>query len=210
VSDFDLAHSTVEETEGHPLADLDLPPLSLPPPFTVPHESDPRLWAWRKALDFVDHEPPSKQKRVILAADTIVVARREILGKPKDADDAMRMLRLLSGDSHYVVSGYCLLKGLSGEMKTSALGATVTEVNMRDATDEERAEYIATGEPFDKAGAYAVQGLGGRLVGEVKGCYTTVVGLPLCGVWEQLRGSSVPLLDWPENGYCPYCPRYNT
>src|SRR5687768_11592470 len=97
---FELAHSLVEERQPRDLPDRDLPPLPLPPPFRVLHKVDPRLWAWRKALDYLSHVSyPAAE--VVLSADTAVAARTELLGKPQDHDDAMRMLRLLSGESHY-------------------------------------------------------------------------------------------------------------
>jgi septum formation protein len=98
------------------------------------------------------------------------------LGKPRDAADAARMLRALSGRTHEVVTGLALVGAPSGREETLAVTTLVT---MIDAGDEEIAAYVATGEPLDKAGAYAVQGLGARLVARVDGCFTNVVGLPV-------------------------------
>ena len=113
---------------------------------------------------------------VILGADTEVVLDGRYLGKPRDAADAARMLRALSGRTHEVVTGLALVDAPSGREETLAV---TTRVTMIDAGDEEIAAYVATGEPLDKAGAYAVQGLGARLVARVDGCFTNVVGLPV-------------------------------
>ena len=113
---------------------------------------------------------------VVLGADTEVVLDGRYLGKPRDAADAARMLRALSGRTHEVVTGLALVDAPSGREETLAV---TTRVTMLDASDDEIAAYVATGEPLDKAGAYAVQGLGARLVARVDGCFTNVVGLPV-------------------------------
>ena len=109
---------------------------------------------------------------IVLGADTIVWAEGKVLGKPKDAADAVRMLRSLSGKAHCVYTGYCLL-GPSVDIG----GSAVTEVCFHDLTDEWIAEYVATGSPLDKAGAYGIQD-DARLVRSIRGSYTNVVGLP--------------------------------
>jgi septum formation protein len=113
---------------------------------------------------------------VVLGADTEVVLDGRYLGKPRDAADAARMLRELSGRTHEVVTGLALVDAPSGREETLAV---TTRVTMITASAEEIAAYVATGEPLDKAGAYAVQGLGARLVARVDGCFTNVVGLPV-------------------------------
>jgi septum formation protein len=113
---------------------------------------------------------------VVLGADTEVVLDGRYLGKPRDAADAARMLRELSGRTHEVVTGLALVDAPSGREETLAV---TTRVTMIDAGAEEIAAYVATGEPLDKAGAYAIQGLGARFVGRVDGCFTNVVGLPV-------------------------------
>lgn len=113
---------------------------------------------------------------VVLGADTEVVLDGRYLGKPRDTADAARMLRELSGRTHEVVTGLALVDAPSGREETLAV---TTRVTMIDAGAEEIAAYVATGEPLDKAGAYAVQGLGARLVARVDGCFTNVVGLPV-------------------------------
>lgn len=113
---------------------------------------------------------------VVLGADTEVVLDGRYLGKPRDAADAARMLRELSGRTHEVVTGLALVDAPSGREETLAV---TTRVTMIDAGAEEIAAYVATGEPLDKAGAYAIQGQGARLVARVDGCFTNVVGLPV-------------------------------
>ncbi|HEV2055906.1 MAG TPA: Maf family protein [Methylomirabilota bacterium] len=113
---------------------------------------------------------------VVLGADTEVVLDGRYLGKPRDAADAARMLRELSGRTHEVVTGLALVDAPSGREETLAV---TTRVTMIDASAEEIAAYVATGEPLDKAGAYAIQGQGARLVARVDGCFTNVVGLPV-------------------------------
>ena len=113
---------------------------------------------------------------VVLAADTEVVLDGRYLGKPADIPDAVRMLRALRGRTHEVITGVALVEAPEGREETTAV---VTRVTMTNATDEDIAAYVATGEPLDKAGAYAVQGLGGRLISHIDGCYTNVVGLPI-------------------------------
>ena len=115
-------------------------------------------------------------RAVVLGADTEVVLDGRYLGKPRNAADATRMLRELSGRTHDVVTGLALVDAPSGREETLAV---TTRVTMIDAGAEEIAAYVATGEPLDKAGAYAVQGLGARLVARVDGCFTNVVGLPV-------------------------------
>lgn len=120
--------------------------------------------------------------QAVLAADTVVAVDGQILGKPRDEADAIRMLTLLNGRSHLVVTGVALRCGPRLLWGTRA--ATVT---MRRTVPQEIAAYVRTGEPSDKAGAYAIQGEGGRLVEAVEGCYHAVVGLPLCLTAELLR-----------------------
>jgi len=113
---------------------------------------------------------------VVLGADTAVILGDEVFGKPRDRDDARRMLQALRGRVHEVITGVALV---DAETLREAVASVVTRVTMRQYDDAEIAAYIASGEPFDKAGAYAVQGRGGALVDGVDGCYTNVVGLPM-------------------------------
>jgi septum formation protein len=117
---------------------------------------------------------------VILGADTEVVLDGRLLGKPRDPADAARMLETLRGREHLVITGLAVVDlgpdGLAGRQETTSV---TSRVRMGEYSAAEIAEYVATGEPLDKAGGYAVQGLGGRLVASVDGCLTNVVGLPL-------------------------------
>jgi septum formation protein len=117
---------------------------------------------------------------VVLGADTEVVLDGRLLGKPRDAADAARMLRALRGREHEVITGLAVVDLVPGGGAPRQETASVTSrVRMAEYTEAEIEAYVATGEPLDKAGAYAVQGLGGRLVAAVDGCLTNVVGLPL-------------------------------
>jgi septum formation protein len=132
----------------------------------------------------------AKPNTTILAADTEVVLDLESgtpLGKPRDAADAGRMLRLLSGRSHYVVTGICLMWTDGNGQRRSEDAAEVTRVEMIEITPQEIREYVATGEPMDKAGAYAIQGIASRWIARIEGCYFNVVGLPVPLVYRMLR-----------------------
>lgn len=121
---------------------------------------------------------------MILGADTTVVAPTgEILGKPEDAADAARMLRLLAGATHQVITGVALVAG-----EITEIAAEVTHVTMLTPSDDEIARYIATGEPHGKAGAYAIQGQAARWIPRIHGCYFNVVGLPLSLVVSMIEG----------------------
>lgn len=113
---------------------------------------------------------------LVLAADTVVVVDGDILGKPADAAKAKGMLRRLAGRTHRVLSGVALVDGGSRRIE---VGLAATDVRVAEMTEEEIAWYVETGEPMDKAGAYAIQGLGALLVEQVDGNYTNVVGLPI-------------------------------
>ena len=135
---------------------------------------------------------------LILGADTIVLLDEEVLGKPQDAADAARMLRLLSGRTHQVITGVCLAKGRERQR-----AAEVTFVRFTTLSDEEIGAYVATGEPLDKAGAYAIQGRAGRWVPRIHGCYFNVVGLPLAlvsSMIEAMQGRTPSPLPTRESG----------
>ncbi len=119
--------------------------------------------------------------RLVLGADTVVVVDHHILGKPENAADAKRMLRLLSGRKHDVTTGVCLI----GDGFEDARSET-TEVEFGALSDEEIGLYVGTGEPMDKAGAYAIQGIASRWIPRIDGCYFNVVGLPVALVCKML------------------------
>ena len=123
----------------------------------------------------------------VIAADTSVVVDQEILGKPTDPEDARRMLRMLSGRAHLVLTAVCLLETVpAGEPREVAAFVEETQVVFAPLTEEEIRDYIHTGEPMDKAGAYGIQGRGAVLVEGIRGCYYNVMGLPLRRVYEVL------------------------
>jgi septum formation protein len=127
---------------------------------------------------------------LVLAADTAVVLQREVLGKPSDAEDARRMLRALSGTVHEVLTAVCLRRS-DLALELDALASTA--VRFAPLTDAQIDWYVATGEPLDKAGAYAIQGAGGAFVLGVGGSVSNVVGLPLAETAELLRRAGYPL-----------------
>jgi septum formation protein len=119
----------------------------------------------------------------ILGADTVVSIDSDILGKPKDKEEARRMLFLLSGKKHRVITGFCILNP-SGKPAYSE--AITTTVRIKKLTEQEIDAYIATAEPYGKAGSYAIQGIGSFMVESISGSYTNVVGLPLCALIKAL------------------------
>lgn len=143
----------------------------------VPASTLATTLARAKAADIADRLRAAGEAALVLGADTLVVLDGQPLGKPTSQGDARAMLRALRGRSHEVVTAVVVRDAEpAGRELTEAV---VSQVLMRDYTDDEIAAYVATGEPDDKAGAYAVQGRGRRLVSRVDGCYTNVVGLPL-------------------------------
>jgi septum formation protein len=134
-----------------------------------------------RAAAGVQHDPGES---LFIGADTVVVAGDEILGKPESADHARRMLRLLSGAVHEVHTGLAVVRR-PGAME--AIVEEVTRVTFSLLSDDDIDAYIATNEPFDKAGAYGIQGIGGRYVTRIEGCYFNVKGLPLARLWSLLR-----------------------
>lgn len=139
----------------------------------------------------------AKTDDIILAADTTVVDGSEILGKPQDDAEAVAMLTRLRGRMHQVYTGIALLRGGDNSLLTDLC---VTDVPMRDYSDEEIRSYVASGDPFDKAGAYAIQHPEFRPVADMDGCYASVMGLPLCHVVRSMRKLGVePSADVPAN-----------
>ena len=139
-----------------------------------------------EAVDVIDMADVSDHDVVVLAADTTVEVAGEILGKPADADDARRMLRSLSARTHLVHTAVAVRR--DGRTVHDVVTTSVTMTSMTDAAIE---WYLATGEPMDKAGAYAIQGAGGVFVAEIEGSASNVVGLPLATVVELLARQGV-------------------
>jgi septum formation protein len=146
---------------------------------------------------------------LVLGADTVVVVENQLLGKPSDAEDAARMLRLLSGREHQVITGVCMVRAAAGDRGSGVggaglgsgsvparnsdgsprvkLGHETTVVAMHAISDDEIRDYVASGEPMDKAGAYAIQGIASRWIPRIVGDYGNVVGLPVALVYRMLR-----------------------
>src|SRR4051794_11789147 len=128
--------------------------------------------------------------KVVLGADTIVVVDDEIMGKPRDAADAVRMLSQLSGRSHEVITGVCVAFLETGNRKLETRSERTT-VHFEPLSSNDIDAYIATGEPMDKAGAYAIQGIASRWINKIEGDYANVVGLPVALVWKVLQKFSM-------------------
>jgi nucleoside triphosphate pyrophosphatase len=148
----------------------------------------PEVYALRVAREKAAAVSARQSGNWVLGADTIVVIDDSILGKPCDAADGFRMLRLLSGRSHRVMTAFVLLDP-NGQAYANQVVSS--QVNFKALRDTQIHEYLATGEPFDKAGAYAVQGIGAALVEKVEGSYTNVVGLPLDEVLTVLHSAGL-------------------
>ena len=131
-----------------------------------------------------------KKDDVVIAADTIVVCGGEILGKPKDAADASRMLHLLSGRDHQVMTGMTLLRGDVCKTVTE-----ITDIHFRALSDREIDAYIRTGEPMDKAGAYGIQGGAALFAERLQGDYYNVMGLPVCRLGQLLRQVAPEIME---------------
>ncbi len=162
--DFDIVPGNIDETSR---------------PEETPREHVLRL-SEEKALSVASRYPEAW----ILSADTIVVVAGELLGKPGSPEEAMKMLEKLSDRAHEVITGFCILRQDRGVRIREAVGSTVL---FRRITPDEMAWYTGTEEPYDKAGAYAVQGMGGCFIREIRGSCTNVVGLPLCEVVDALK-----------------------
>jgi septum formation protein len=160
-----------------------------------PHETAEdyvRRVAQAKGHAVADPARAAGERAIVIAADTIVLADGQILGKPKDAEDARRMLRLLSDKTHEVLTALCVI---SIPAAKESLHVEKTRVEFLKMSEEKIESYIQAGEPFDKAGAYGIQGIAGRFATRIEGCYFNVLGLPLSRLWTTLQA-----LGWKEDG----------
>ena len=152
----------------------------------APRDCAERL-AREKALTVSEKNP----EHWVLGADTIVVVGEAILNKPCDDEDAARMLRMLSGRTHAVITGVCVVEpGVSGQRPVASKVNSASEttlVTFCQISEEEIRDYVATGEPRDKAGAYAIQGMASRWIPRIEGDYSNVVGLPVALVYRMIR-----------------------
>ena len=170
-----------------------------PLPEALPGALDPAAWAMRQAVSKARDVARRHPGALVIGADTVVEVDGRLLGKPRDRSDAVAMLSTLAGREHRVASGVAVVDAATGR---EATGSRLTRVWIRPLTQEEIEAYVATGEPMDKAGAYAIQGLGATLVPRIDGCYFNVVGLPLALLTDLLaqfgvrvlavRGAAVP------------------
>lgn len=142
--------------------------------------AEEKAWATARKLAAT----PDSNSGIVVAADTVVVVENEILGKPISPDDARAMLRRLSGRTHEVLTGLAVLSLPGRDVEIAVESTRVTFARM---TEGEIEEYIASGEPFDKAGAYAIQARGGKFITRIEGCYFNVMGLPLARLHSILR-----------------------
>ncbi|PXV95748.1 septum formation protein [Lachnotalea glycerini] len=133
------------------------------------------------------------ENTIIIGSDTIVSKEKQILGKPKNEEDAYRMLKLLQGDTHQVYTGVTVIDKQKGEYQVYSF-YSVTDVSFYSMTDEEIYSYINTKEPMDKAGAYGIQGKSAVYIKEIKGDYNTVVGLPVAMLYQTLLNNGINLL----------------
>lgn len=127
---------------------------------------------------------------LVLGADTVVAYEGKILGKPKDEADALRMLTMLSGKEHEVYTGVALMDNRDQSMENFF---ERTKVTMYPVSEEEIRDYIAGGEPMDKAGAYAIQGLGAKFIQKIEGDYNNVVGLPIGRIYQEIKRKSIEI-----------------
>ena len=127
---------------------------------------------------------------VVIAADTVVVCGNEVLGKPRNEEDAFRMLRLLSGKDHQVMTGLTVLRG-----ETATVCTEITDIHFRALSDREIWNYIRTGEPMDKAGSYGIQGGAALFVERIVGDYYNVMGLPVCRLGQILQTIAPELME---------------
>ena len=173
--------------------DFDVMPVEVNEQFGAgerPEDAVTRLAIEKASLVATHHT-----EAVVLAADTTVVINREALAKPADERDAARMLRLLSGRTHEVLTGICL-----SHRGRRLIHVEPSRVRMARLSDEEIAWYVSTGEPMDKAGAYAVQGLASRFIEGIEGSYSNVVGLPIYSVYGLLKELGCVILGSARTG----------
>ena len=162
----------------------------------------PRLYVQRLALRKAKFATKMTRDDIVLGADTSVAIDDAILGKPASADEAVQMLQLLRGRMHEVVTGIAILDDETGICSTSA---RASKVYMRQYSDNEIARYVESGEPFDKAGAYAAQDALFKPAERIDGCYANVIGLPVCDVLTLLDRIGVPTTFRPGWQAYPGC-----
>ena len=151
--------------------------------FKTPQEMVKKL-SFEKAKIVAAKHP----KAVIIGADTTVIFKKEIIGKPKSKQDAIRILKLLSGNTHKIVTGFTVMEG-----KKSITGHVVSKAKFKKLSEQEIKAYVATNEPMDKAGGYGIQDKGGLFIEKIEGDYFNVVGLPIFAVSKALKEFGVEI-----------------
>lgn len=160
----------------------------------IPEEGlDPYQYVLRSARHKAEVVALGIEEGLVIGADTIVVVDQVILGKPRSLEEAREMLKRLSGRSHFVLTALCVIQKGRGEEKRRWEEVVSTEVWFYPLTSEEIERYVATGEPMDKAGAYAIQGRGAVLIEKIFGDFFNVVGLPVARLARILMSAGVPL-----------------
>ena len=154
----------------------------------IPVEESVKMLAFQKAEDI---SKKINYPAVIIGCDTTVVINGKSLGKPENFDEAFQMLQTLSGNYHTVISGLSVIDTTNGKVITESVSS---QVLFKKLTDEEITRYIKTGEPMDKAGAYAIQGVGSIFVSEINGCYNNIVGLPVFKLAQMLELLGIDIL----------------
>lgn len=165
---FEVVPSTIEERRGE--------------------GEEPEAYVLRLSREKAEEVASRRPEAWVIGADTTVHIDHTILEKPSDPADAVRMLRTISGREHTVFTGITLLGPSASTRESRVVSTQVTMINL---TDEEIAWYVATGEPMDKAGAYAVQGVGAMFISSIRGNYTNVVGLPLSVLFDMMRQAGI-------------------
>ena len=158
----------------------------------VPADTEPAAVVEMLALRKAQAVAANHKNGLIIGADTVVVCHDEILGKPRDQQQAKGMLKKLQGTDHHVYSGVAVVNALNG---SSVVTHQQTKVFLQPMSDEVIARYVATGEPLDKAGAYAIQGIAAIFVEKIEGCYFNVVGLPINSLAHLLKKMDYHVLD---------------
>ncbi len=130
---------------------------------------------------------------VILGADTVVAHNGRILGKPKDKEDAVQMISSFAGEEHYVYTGVCIIRKEADGSEKHISFAEGTRVSVYPMTEQEIVSYVESGEPMDKAGAYAIQGLFAPYIKEISGDYYNIVGFPIAGIYQRLKAEGIKL-----------------
>ncbi len=153
---------------------------------TMLKDEDSIIYACRISQEKGEAIAKKEPKAIVISSDTVVVYREHILGKPSDPDDARRMLKMLSGQTHQVITAFSIIQKSSNIQTTEYV---TTDVTFRELNDEEIDNYISTGSPMDKAGAYGIQDLYANLVEGIRGCFYNVIGFPVARfkrTWDEL------------------------